>query len=248
MVGKKKPFTSSSRRNHHKKAKLSRNLSTNKYFFTRQYTRQLALKSSNIPLYTASGFNDMVTVSWTDPTTNKKPLLLFKLTDLPNSTEFTALFSQYRINMVEMAFQPLFMADQILQGGPGKTDVTWSNMILTTVPCYDLIDTAAPTALNDILERQGVKRTIYRSVIKRKVYPKILRTDTNAHGGSQFDTIVSQKESLWNSTASSGIKYNGLLVSLDGKATVGALHSQDNTYVYDWEITMKYFLEFKDPK
>lgn len=89
----------------------------------------------------------------------------FQLTDLPNYTEFSALFDQFRINAVVIKFVPTWTSNDI---NPQSTALYMPNF-------HSALDfdgpTTAPTAETDLLQYQSYRMTRGHVVHMRKIVP-----------------------------------------------------------------------------
>lgn len=89
----------------------------------------------------------------------------FQLTDLPNYTEFSALFDQFRINAVVIKFVPTWTSNDI---NPQSTALYMPNF-------HSALDfdgpSSAPTSETDLLQYQSYKMTRGHHVHQRKIIP-----------------------------------------------------------------------------
>lgn len=99
----------------------------------------------------------------------------FKLSDLPNITEFTSLFDQYRIRAVKLTFYP-----------PSNT--AWTSNV-TSMPIgefytvLDFDDAGAPTDVNYLNQYQTLKRTYFNRPHSRYFYPRAAQSGMYSTGG-----------------------------------------------------------------
>jgi len=93
----------------------------------------------------------------------------FLLTNLRNSSDFTNLFDQYRINYVDLFFKLVTNPD-------AQTSTTLSSSYFPTLWFVRDYDDAGPMTVADMQERQDVKRIVLRPDVinKIRVNPKFL--------------------------------------------------------------------------
>lgn len=128
------------------------------------------------------------------------------LSQLPNYTEFTTLFDQYRINKVVVKFVPSFTQDTI-----GSTEITPN---LQSVIDYN--DVTTPTATSELLQYQSYRRTRGNQTHTRVFTPSTL-VDIS-------DTASSPKWKQWLSTANATLPHFGLKVALDATVVAGSAY------------------------
>jgi hypothetical protein len=124
----------------------------------------------------------------------------FTLGTLPNSTEYTQLFDQYRIVQVTITFQP-------------------STLVATSSPLYTVIDyddANAPTSLNDLLQYDTLKTTMTGAYHVRTVNP---RFTLGAYSGT-LTSFANAPNDMWVDVASPNVQYYG--VKLGWPAFTGA--------------------------
>lgn len=129
----------------------------------------------------------------------------FGLVSLPNYTEFTNLFDQYRINKVVIKFVPSANADEI---GASKIIPSLHTVI-------DNNDNTAPTAMTELYEYQSYKRTqgIYTHT---RVFTPSCNVDLSI--GS------SPKWKQWINSQFANVEHFGLKVGADQVAAAGDLY------------------------
>lgn len=92
--------------------------------------------------------------------------LTFKFNQIPNYTEFTNLFDEYRINMIKVEFVPNFTGSDV---NPATTAVAVPNF--HTVIDHD--SAASPANLDELLQYPNYKRTRGQSIHKRIWRPTV---------------------------------------------------------------------------
>jgi len=148
---------------------------------------------------------------------------VFKLTDLPNSTEFTNLFDSYRINGIRWEMRPRF----------NSCDVSTPGL----VPVYTVIDrndNEYLTSIHDALEYETCKVHKMTQNIKRYFKPSVMST---ALSGSSETTLGQQ---LWNKWYSTNTVEGGSSISYLGLKLYANTTGLSNPIVYDI-ITTYYF-------
>ena len=97
----------------------------------------------------------------------------FALTQVPNASDFTALYDQYKINLVKFTIIPRGNTSNIVTGG--------NSMGVFTVLDYD--DSTVPANLDTLLQHQNMKMT--RSVQQHKrVFRPLVRDQLIGSGGA----------------------------------------------------------------
>jgi hypothetical protein len=116
----------------------------------------------------------------------------FSLATLPNSTEYTTLFDQYRIAQITLTFQP-------------------STLVATSSPLYSVIDyddSNAPTSLNDLLQYDTLKTTMTGAYHIRTLNP---RFTLGAYSGT-LTSYANAPNDMWVDVASPGVQYYGVKI------------------------------------
>jgi len=138
-------------------------------------------------------------------TVNQQALLLtagalkFGLSDLPDYTEFTSLFDDYRICAVEVSFVPKFNMLSV------TTTSSVITPILVTVLDYD--DNNTPSGISDLMEYDSVVVTNFDKSCKRIVCP---RWTTAAYSGTSTWSYASNRgwvDAAYPDVYHYGIKY-----------------------------------------
>lgn len=114
----------------------------------------------------------------------------FTLKTIPNSSEFVALFDQYRISQVTLTFQP-------------------TTLVATSSPFYSVLDyddANAPTSLNDLLQYDSLLVTETGSYHVRTFNP---RASLGAYSGT-LNQYASASGGMWFDVASDEVQYFGV--------------------------------------
>lgn len=154
----------------------------------------------------------------------------FKLSDLPNSGEFTALFDQYRILGVSIMFVPSW-------------DGSDANPISTNTPqpdirtVLDYTDSGTPANMNELYEYQNCKMTHGSRIHKRFFVPAVL--------SSNYETVTTTaytpKWKLWLTTDDPATPHYGLKYGIFKLAT-------GTTQNYYWRVYATYYIQCKNVK
>jgi len=148
---------------------------------------------------------------------------IFKLSDLPNSTDFTNLFDSYKINGIRWEMKPRFNSCDVATPG--------------LVPIYTVIDrndNEYLTSIHDALEYETCKVHKMTQNIKRYFKPAIMSTALST--GSET-TLGLQ---LWNRWISTNTVEGGPNISHLGLKLYANTTGLSNPIVYD-VITTYYF-------
>lgn len=147
----------------------------------------------------------------------------FSLADLPNYTEFTSLYDQYKINCVKLTFLPQ-MNTSVSIG-----TINNPNASARFFSAIDYNDGSTPTSSDDIRQYQSCKVTPILRIHKRVIFkPKIL--DTNGFSIAP-----------WMSTATPSANYFGLKY---------AIEAMDSTSTLSMTYTVEavFYMSFKQVK
>lgn len=153
----------------------------------------------------------------------------FKLSDLPNSSEFTALFDNFMITYVKLYFK--------LQQDPSAQPATTAfHPVLYYCPDYD--DSVAPTSLQDLREHGRTKQVILKpdeyAIVTIK--PAVLSEQFRNVG----NTTYSPKWRQWVDCAHPDTTHYGLKYALDNTFNLNA------NYIVN--ITAEYWFSCKDTR
>lgn len=145
----------------------------------------------------------------------------FKLSDLPDYTEFTNLFDEYRILRIKLYFIPSIHT----QNNNNSYLVPW---FLTAV---DKDDASAPASYSAMLQYPGCKI----STMQRKHYVSFSpRVATAVYGGPATTSYGSK--SMYLDCGSPGVPHYGLKIGVGNSLTAG---------IYGYHIFAKYVVSFR---
>lgn len=154
------------------------------------------------------------------------PLALsFTLSQAPEYTEFTSLFDEYRICALEVTFKPKF----------NMMTVTSPTAVVTPLlyTAIDYDDATVPASAAELEEYQTCVVTNFNRSVKRTIVPK------NATAVYQSTTATSYGVARpWLDCAYASVPYYGLKAVVEGGA-IGQVALQA------WDISVKYYLEFR---
>lgn len=150
----------------------------------------------------------------------------FLLSDLPNSSEFTALFDAYRIWKVETTFIPKYNVSDYSSGGAAYG-------LPTIYIASDENSTANPASINELCQYKNCVFRRFDRPITYTVYPKI--SIQTAGGAAQLvDTDMKNK---YVRSAYPSVEHNGIMWGLDMPVGLGDFKA---------DVCFKYFLKLKD--
>jgi len=86
-------------------------------------------------------------------------VLTFKLSDLPNANEFTALYDLYKIDKVNVEIIPAFNSSVYIQASnpQGSSTAPYNNVVPMIHTVIDYNDATHPTDINTILQNSTYK-------------------------------------------------------------------------------------------
>lgn len=149
----------------------------------------------------------------------------FNIASLPDITDFSNLFDQYKLNAIEVTFIPNITSNDM---NPVSTYYEMPNVH----SIIDRDDDAAPGALTNLMQYPSYRRTRGHQVHKRYWKPALAQTiyKTGATTGT------AQKGPMWLDLADTTIPHFGLKLYID--QTNASTNIKYSMYV-------KYFLQFK---
>lgn len=156
--------------------------------------------------------------------------LAFRLQDLPNYAEFTALFDLYQIRKITICVEPWFNASELTVGLLDSYKA-WSSVI-------DYDDATAPATENEIMEYAKTKRHNAGKMKYISFKPRISQLAFKTGGGTIGYT--EGKKNVWCDCTNPDIEHYGF------KAYFPYLGIGLNRNKY--KITAKYTIGLKDPK
>ena len=175
-------------------------------------------------------------VQWDDPTGYLG--LKFVLNDLPNATEFSTLFDQYRIKSVRIKVTPIWnsvVADNVDAGSTSQPQV----MVMTYVYDFDNISTVLDIEeLNQYQRRHQKVLAGYRSK-NLFVNPRAQVRVATDSGGT--DTNALAKANQWQDCADLQIPFFGVRMLVK---PLNLQYNPDDNFVMRLDFT--YVIDFKN--
>lgn len=157
----------------------------------------------------------------------------FKLSDLPNYTEFTALFDRYRITGVRLQVMPRISQQTV--GGNATAATAYSPVIAHTID-YD--DATTPADINAINQYDSVKYQYEYKPFKVWIRPRAAQAQ---YGSGVFTSYGNSNPKQWMDVASPDITYYGWKWATNG-------YSAQLTGNQYWDVMATYYLEFMNPR
>jgi len=184
-----------------------------------------------------------VNITPTDTTTTNVGALEFKLSDIVNAGEFTALYDRYKITRVQLRVHLISNPDAALITGSDVTSVAWNanNVFPRLWYCPDYDDSAGES-IEVFKQRAKAKHFILKP---NKDYKFWIKPATLVQAyESAITTTYEPTWDKWVDMANPNCKYYGWRYALDtdGAAIV------NTTYPYKLRINMCYWFTCKDTK
>lgn len=139
----------------------------------------------------------------TNSTLDQNLVYQFKLSDLPNSTELTNLYDQYKIKSINLKIVPNYAVNTV----GGGVSVPPVHSVL------DFSDATALTGITDYMQYSTYKMTRGLSMHKRFLYPRQLEYALDQTTGTSALADVSNK---WVRSESPNINHLGCKVLIPG--------------------------------
>ncbi len=153
----------------------------------------------------------------------------FQLSDLPNATDFTSLFDQYRFLEVRFKFVPTSAPF-----GPSTSATDFPKLM--TVIDYD--DATSPASADELRQYDTLQITPNTKAVERIIQPP--RAALAAYSGA-FTSYAESTLDQWFDCASDGIQFYGL------KWYVPPISVVSGSYVL-WTIECTYTMQFRRPR
>jgi len=159
-------------------------------------------------------------------------LLDFKLFNVPNASDFTSLYDEYRIVKVEVEIIPAFTSANNLLGSNGYPRMHQIHS------CVDYDGGNSGTTLASMMQYTNYKGSSIDRIHKRVIFPKIATEVFN----TSVSTAYAPKWGQWIDTSNSSVPHYGMIYNipvLPGLPQTGA-----DSQIGD--LKMKYFIEFRN--
>lgn len=148
--------------------------------------------------------------------------LTFRLNQLPNSGEFTALYDEYRINAVKISFIPQQTQSVSIGSINNPSNVRFFSAI-------DYNDAGLPTSVDDLRQYQTAKYTSIFRTHKRYIYkPKIVDNSSTVR-------------TAWIATTSPATLHYGLKIAVEPMLS-------STTTSLDFRVECKFYMSFRQVK
>lgn len=148
-----------------------------------------------------------------NPPVNIRGAYVAALQQLPEYTDFTSLFQQYRINGVKFEFIP---SPNVTDGNVASAaPLVWGQF----GSALDFDDNITPIVEAELLTSQSYKKTRATSVHSRYFRPKMLREIYNGSGPTALEPCAAR----WISTTYPEVPHYGLKVWCDAPTPPGSL-------------------------
>lgn len=146
------------------------------------------------------------------------------LVDIPNWSEYTSIFDQYRITGAEVEFQPRTTGNEVATG-TGLCTLGWfqdqNNVGLTGLSALE----------NPWLERTGYRHTLLDKVVKVKYTPRPMKMVYDGVVGTGYTCEDPKKMNDWIACTYNTVPHNGLYFRIYSPDTAVAL-TTDMVNVY----------------
>jgi len=157
----------------------------------------------------------------------------FKLSDLPQYTEFTALFDKYRITGVKLKVIP-----RITMQTPAGYQTAATSYMPTIVHTIDYDDATTPTDASQLNQYDTVKMAHNGKPFSVWIRPRAAQAQ---FGAGVFTSYGSSNPKQWMDVASPDIVYYGWKWATNGyPATLNGNQA--------WDVYATYYLEFMNPR
>lgn len=156
----------------------------------------------------------------------------FQLADLPNYTEFTALYDQYKICAVKMEIRPGFNTISVTESAPGSFDMA-AGMVYHVL---DYNDSNTLGSVNNALEYENCRVSSMLKPFKRYFKPKFQTMLYETLTGTGY-----KASSGWINTAEVNVPHYAFKSIWDS-------HFNDNLGNIVYFVTYTYYMKFKQVK
>lgn len=169
-----------------------------------------------------------------DPVTGGGGGLMFRLSDVPNHTEFTNLYDQYKIKAVKVKIVP--RANVYPGNDPTSAIQLWNSQFFTAIDYDSAIDFSD---LDSLLQYQNCKMTRSTQIHKRYLKPRV-RSAVQIAGGLAPAFGNSATRNQWLDCANDAITHYGLLWYAQPQFTSG------EDLITKCDLVVTYYMAFKN--
>jgi len=149
----------------------------------------------------------------------------FTLSDVDNSSAFTSLFDQYKIDAVTLRVIPL------------QNSITLeTNSVITTVPLYCVIDYDDSATLSTVAQARGFESCVVVPPGEECVRTFSPRIAIGAYSGAF--TSFANSPAMWIDAASPAVQHYGAKIIVPGVVAA-------QTVLQSWNIERTYYLSFR---
>lgn len=153
---------------------------------------------------------------------------IFNLNAIPNATEFTNLYDQYKINLVKFQLIPRGNASDIQNG-------TTTGQSMGVFSAIDYDDNTAPTSIDELMQYQNMKMTRSHQIHKRVFKPRARINIVGAAGAGVNGQIFGSRNPWIDCNAPTVPHY----------CLKWALQQLPNGF-QDYDLKVDYYLAFKN--
>lgn len=151
----------------------------------------------------------------------------FTLNDISNTTDFTALFDQYRFRAVKIEFRPRFN-----QANPGSV---LANRLPRLFSVIDYDDNNAPTLISQLREYQSVKETRFDQDHVRLLKPRMAAIVLD---NANTNTALANEAAKWIDLAALTVSHFGVKIAIEGGVS-------GQTNLQSWSVDLHYYIEMR---
>lgn len=147
---------------------------------------------------------------------------VFRLSAVPNASEFTNLYDQYQVKGVKISLIPRYTE---------STAGTAGSLIGNMWSAIDYDDASPPANVDTLLQYQNVKRTRLNQVHSRFIRPCIANEIFN----TGIATAYAPKRNVWIDCTSDTVEHYGIKLWIDSSAAG-----------VTFDVQVKFYLAFKN--
>lgn len=164
--------------------------------------------------------------------------LRFRLLDVPNYTEFTAIYDMYQLCAVKIMFIPIADVALVNAGAVSQVPSPGTAFMYRMLTAIDYNDFVAPASLDAIREYKNCKVTPNNRIHKRYFRPKPV---TMIYQTSGTSINVGTANNTWLSTAGDGpaVEHYGMKCGFE---------QQPDAPTPRYRVECHYYMKFKNPK
>lgn len=161
----------------------------------------------------------------------------FGLSDVPNSSEFTSLYDQFKICKIVCEFFPKIKSVQAVSTATTATTIQVPKMSLVV----DHDDASAPTAISDLLQYPKVRTIEMTKKFKQTLIPSIRMLADQNNG---VNTTYLPRYKPWIDMSFPATRHYGLKWACEAYTASGT--PVDG--IFGYEVYATYYIACKDPR